>query len=63
MWCVINDDGMFIYFFVEVFKVIYLYYIVCLIGGMVFLFGMFLMVYNMYKIMSILKVVFINIVV
>lgn len=52
MWRAINDDGTLAYSFVESLKATYPYYIVRMIGGLVFLSGMFLMAYNVYKTMK-----------
>ena len=52
MWRAINDDGTLTYTFVEALKATYPYYVVRMIGGLVFLSGMFLMAYNVFKTMS-----------
>ncbi|MBA57298.1 MAG: cytochrome-c oxidase, cbb3-type subunit I [Pseudomonadales bacterium] len=52
MWRAVNDDGTLTYTFVEALKATYPYYIVRMIGGLVFLSGMFLMAYNVFKTMS-----------
>ncbi|MEE2731648.1 MAG: cytochrome-c oxidase, cbb3-type subunit I [Pseudomonadota bacterium] len=49
MWRAINDDGTLTYTFVEALKATYPYYVVRMIGGLVFLAGMFLMLYNVIK--------------
>ncbi len=49
MWRTFNDDGTLTYTFVEVLKFTEPYYILRLIGGIIFTAGMFVMVYNMYK--------------
>ena len=52
MWRAVNDDGTLTYTFVEALKATYPYYVVRMIGGLVFLSGMFLMAYNVFKTMS-----------
>jgi cytochrome c oxidase cbb3-type subunit 1 len=52
MWRAVNDDGTLTYTFVEALKATYPYYIVRLLGGIVFLSGMFLMAYNVFKTMT-----------
>ena len=49
MWRTFNDDGTLTYTFIEVLQFTEPYYILRLIGGIVFLSGMFFMVYNVYK--------------
>lgn len=49
MWRAINDDGTLTYTFVEGVKATYPYYVVRLIGGVIFLSGMFVMAYNVWK--------------
>ncbi len=49
MWRTFNEDGTLTYTFVEVLQATYPYYYLRLLGGMVFLSGMFFMVYNVYK--------------
>ncbi|MFU8832653.1 MAG: cytochrome-c oxidase, cbb3-type subunit I [Wenzhouxiangella sp.] len=49
MWRTFNDDGTLTYTFVEVLKFTEPYYILRLIGGIIFTAGMFIMAYNMYK--------------
>ncbi|MGH1543324.1 MAG: cytochrome-c oxidase, cbb3-type subunit I [Arenicella sp.] len=49
MWRAINDDGTLTYAFIESIKATYPYYVVRFIGGLMFLLGMFLMAYNVYK--------------
>ncbi|AUM11434.1 cytochrome-c oxidase, cbb3-type subunit I [Ketobacter alkanivorans] len=52
MWRAVNDDGTLTYTFVEALKATYPYYVVRMIGGLVFLSGMFLMAYNVFKTMN-----------
>lgn len=52
MWRAVNDDGTLTYTFVESLKATYPYYVVRMIGGLVFLSGMFLMAYNVFKTMN-----------
>lgn len=52
MWRAINDDGTLTYSFVEALEATYPYYIVRAVGGLIFLSGMFLMAYNVFKTMS-----------
>ncbi len=49
MWRAINADGTLTYSFVESLERMYPYYIVRLLGGALFFFGMLLMAYNMWK--------------
>ncbi len=49
MWREVNTDGTLTYTFVESLKAKYPYYIIRLIGGVLFLSGMFIMVYNVAK--------------
>ncbi len=49
MWRTFNEDGTLTYTFIEVLQFTQPYYILRLIGGIVFLSGMFFMVYNVYK--------------
>ena len=47
MWRAVNDDGTLTYTFIESIKATYPYYVGRLAGGLVFLIGMLVMVYNM----------------
>ncbi len=49
MWRTFNDDGTLTYTFIEVLKRTEPYYALRLLGGIVFLSGMFFMVWNVYK--------------
>ncbi len=49
MWRAINEDGTLAYTFVEGLKATYPYYFVRAIGGFMFLTGMFVMAYNVFK--------------
>jgi cytochrome c oxidase cbb3-type subunit 1 len=49
MWRAINDDGTLTYSFVESLKAVYPFYTVRLLGGVLFLTGMFVMAYNVWK--------------
>jgi cytochrome c oxidase cbb3-type subunit 1 len=49
MWRATNADGTLTYTFVEALKATYPYYAIRLVGGVLVLFGMFLMVYNVIK--------------
>ncbi|MFN2301751.1 MAG: cytochrome-c oxidase, cbb3-type subunit I [Gammaproteobacteria bacterium] len=49
MWRAVNDDGTLTYTFVEALNATYPYYAVRLLGGLLFLSGMFLMLWNMLK--------------
>jgi len=49
MWRATNPDGTLTYTFVESLKATYPYYMVRLGGGLLFLIGMFLMLYNVLK--------------
>ena len=49
MWRAVNTDGTLTYTFVESVKATYPYYMIRLLGGIMFLSGMFLMAYNVWK--------------
>ncbi len=49
MWRAVNADGTLTYSFVESVQAMYPYYLTRWLGGMFFLFGMFVMAYNIYK--------------
>jgi cytochrome c oxidase cbb3-type subunit I len=49
MWRAVNEDGTLTYSFVESVQATYPYYAIRLVGGLLFLFGMFLMAYNVIK--------------
>ena len=49
MWRAVNDDGTLTYSFVESVKATFPYYVVRLIGGLLYLAGMLIMAYNMFK--------------
>ncbi|MDT8409223.1 MAG: cytochrome-c oxidase, cbb3-type subunit I [Wenzhouxiangellaceae bacterium] len=49
MWRTFNDDGTLTYTFIEVLKRTEPYYMLRLLGGLVFLSGMFFMAWNVYK--------------
>jgi cytochrome c oxidase cbb3-type subunit 1 len=49
MWRAVNTDGTLTYSFVESLERMYPYYIVRLLGGALFFFGMLIMAYNMWK--------------
>jgi len=49
MWRAVNDDGTLTYSFVESLEATIPYYIVRLLGGLLFFVGMLLMAYNVYK--------------
>ena len=49
MWRAFNDDGTLSYTFVESLQAKYPYYAIRLVGGAIFLSGMFIMAYNMFK--------------
>jgi cytochrome c oxidase cbb3-type subunit 1 len=46
MWRAVNSDGTLTYTFVESVKSTYPYYVIRLVGGLMFLSGMLLMAYN-----------------
>ncbi|MDH5394641.1 MAG: cytochrome-c oxidase, cbb3-type subunit I [Gammaproteobacteria bacterium] len=52
MWRAINDDGTLTYSFVESLEATYPYYTVRFLGGLLFLVGMFIMAYNVWKTIS-----------
>ncbi|MEO0580169.1 MAG: cbb3-type cytochrome c oxidase subunit I, partial [Pseudomonadota bacterium] len=49
MWRAMDENGMLTYSFIESLKFTYPYYGLRLLGGMIFLGGMFLMVYNIWR--------------
>ena len=49
MWRAVNTDGTLTYAFIESIKATYPYYVMRLGGGLLFLVGMLIMVYNVYK--------------
>jgi cytochrome c oxidase cbb3-type subunit 1 len=49
MWRAVNDDGTLTYSFVESVKATYPYYMIRLLGGVMFLSGMFIMAWNTWK--------------
>lgn len=49
MWRAVNDDGTLTYAFIESIKATYPYYVMRFGGGLLFLAGMLIMVYNVYK--------------
>ncbi len=52
MWRAVNDDGTLTYSFVESLKAMYPYYTVRMLGGLLYLSGMFIMAYNVFKTIS-----------
>jgi cytochrome c oxidase cbb3-type subunit 1 len=49
MWRAVNSDGTLTYSFIESLEATYPYYVVRLLGGALFLLGMFIMAWNLYK--------------
>jgi len=49
MWRAVNVDGTLTYSFVDSVKATYPYYAVRVLGGVLFLSGMFIMAYNVWK--------------
>ena len=49
MWRAVNDDGTLTYSFIESISASHPYYVIRLIGGLMFLTGMFIMAYNVWK--------------
>ncbi len=52
MWRAVNDDGTLTYSFVESLEAMYPFYTVRLLGGLLYLGGMFIMAYNVWKTIS-----------
>ncbi len=52
MWRAVDEDGTLVYTFIESLKATYPFYFIRLLGGVVFLSGMFVMAWNTYKTMS-----------
>ena len=55
MWRAVNEDGTLTYTFVESVKATYPYYVIRLSGGVLYLSGMLLMIYNVVKTMKLAK--------
>jgi cytochrome c oxidase cbb3-type subunit 1 len=49
MWRAVNVDGTLTYSFAESVKMVYPFYAIRLVGGLMFLSGMLIMAYNVYK--------------
>jgi cytochrome c oxidase cbb3-type subunit 1 len=49
MWRAVNDDGTLTYTFIESVKSTYPFYVIRLLGGLLYLAGMFLMLWNTFK--------------
>jgi cytochrome c oxidase cbb3-type subunit 1 len=49
MWRAVNEDGTLIYSFIETVKAMHPYYLIRLLGGLIYLAGMILMAYNVYQ--------------
>ena len=49
MWRAVNEDGTLIYSFIETVKAMHPYYLIRLLGGLIYLSGMILMAYNVYQ--------------
>jgi cytochrome c oxidase cbb3-type subunit I len=49
MWRAVNPDGTLTYSFVESVQATYPYYVIRLMGGLIYLAGMFLMAYNVFR--------------
>ena len=60
MWRAVNADGTLTYSFVESVQAMHPYYLIRWLGGMFFLFGMFVMAYNVYKTVTSAKTMEIN---
>ncbi len=52
MWRAVNDDGTLTYSFVESVKATFPYYVIRMAGGLLYLTGMLMMAYNMFKTIS-----------
>jgi cytochrome c oxidase cbb3-type subunit 1 len=52
MWRAVNDDGTLTYTFVESVKATFPYYVIRMTGGLLYLAGMLMMAYNMFKTVS-----------
>jgi cytochrome c oxidase cbb3-type subunit 1 len=57
MWSAVNPDGTLTYAFIESVKATYPYYFIRFLGGVCFLSGMFLMLYNVLRTVSMGKAV------
>ncbi len=55
MWRAVNTDGTLTYTFIESVKATYPFYVIRLVGGLLYLSGMFLMAWNMFKTMGLGK--------
>jgi cytochrome c oxidase cbb3-type subunit 1 len=49
MWRAVNEDGTLTYSFVESLERMYPYYTIRFLGGLLFLVGMLIMAYNVFK--------------
>jgi cytochrome c oxidase cbb3-type subunit 1 len=49
MWRAVNDDGTLTYSFVESLQAVEPYHLFRLLGGLLYISGMFIMVYNVWK--------------
>ena len=49
MWRAVNSDGTLTYSFVESVQAMHPFYIIRMLGGAIFLFGMLMMAYNLFK--------------
>ncbi len=49
MWRAVNEDGTLIYSFIETVEAMHPYYMIRLLGGLIYLSGMFVMAYNLYR--------------
>ena len=52
MWRAVNDDGTLTYSFVESVEAMHPFYIIRLLGGLLFLIGTLVMCYNIYRTVS-----------
>jgi cytochrome c oxidase cbb3-type subunit 1 len=57
MWRAVNEDGTLTYTFIESVKSTYPFYVIRLAGGTLYLAGMFLMAWNMFKTIGLGKAV------
>jgi len=57
MWRAVNEDGTLTYTFIESVKSTYPFYVIRLVGGVLYLAGMFLMAWNMVKTIGLGKAV------
>ncbi len=49
MWRAVNDDGTLTYNFIETVEAMYPFYVIRFIGGVIYVAGMLIMIYNLWR--------------